>query len=421
MNCPKCGNPLAPNMKFCAKCGTPAEQPKPAPQTLKTVGENAKSTKPKKNVWKGIAISAIAIILVMAIVLGIIFIPDLISKDKNGKGANSDEAGISSSLQANNQADNNQSVSSSAGKLTKAIEETLFNSEELEITFSTTSEKWMKSSYIMLFLFALTTPVDGNEESVEQTAVSAEMKVVFGNGLDSFSMDASGSAGLDGGRVTIENGIIRETDGTEISIYESLSELEASLKDEMGIELDLDAVLNNALNGTLDKKAFETLADTYLIPYLEKLGSEYKNTQLNLPEYKVIEQHIAKIFAEAVANGDIVISEETDNGIVKYIVDFSMVDFLDTAVHYLADDSEMSVLLEVAGLLVARQWYSADEIVEYFEKTFSAESIQQIEDTDGQLLVARRKYTFAVDDGRLTELSVAVNGENLVTYTIKSK
>ena len=35
MNCPKCGNTLAPNTKFCAKCGTPVaqqppEQPGPA-------------------------------------------------------------------------------------------------------------------------------------------------------------------------------------------------------------------------------------------------------------------------------------------------------------------------------------------------------------------------------------------------------
>ena len=29
MNCPKCGNELKPNMKFCAKCGTPVA---PAPQ-----------------------------------------------------------------------------------------------------------------------------------------------------------------------------------------------------------------------------------------------------------------------------------------------------------------------------------------------------------------------------------------------------
>jgi hypothetical protein len=27
MNCPKCGNELNPNMKFCAKCGTPVGQP----------------------------------------------------------------------------------------------------------------------------------------------------------------------------------------------------------------------------------------------------------------------------------------------------------------------------------------------------------------------------------------------------------
>ncbi|MBP3939759.1 MAG: zinc-ribbon domain-containing protein, partial [Clostridia bacterium] len=25
MNCPKCGNELKPNMKFCAKCGTPVQ------------------------------------------------------------------------------------------------------------------------------------------------------------------------------------------------------------------------------------------------------------------------------------------------------------------------------------------------------------------------------------------------------------
>ena len=32
MNCPKCGNPLVPNMKFCTKCGTPVPQKPTAPQ-----------------------------------------------------------------------------------------------------------------------------------------------------------------------------------------------------------------------------------------------------------------------------------------------------------------------------------------------------------------------------------------------------
>ena len=32
MNCPKCGNPLVPNMNFCTKCGTPVPQKPTAPQ-----------------------------------------------------------------------------------------------------------------------------------------------------------------------------------------------------------------------------------------------------------------------------------------------------------------------------------------------------------------------------------------------------
>ena len=106
MNCPKCGNELKPNMKFCAKCGTPVQQsavsveqpaapaqPKPiAPAPSKETAQPAPTTqnvepqKPakqkkakKKSGKKNVALRIIAIILVLAVLAtGGIFITDAI-------------------------------------------------------------------------------------------------------------------------------------------------------------------------------------------------------------------------------------------------------------------------------------------------------------------------------------------------------
>ncbi|MBP3937852.1 MAG: zinc-ribbon domain-containing protein [Clostridia bacterium] len=103
MNCPKCGNELKPNMKFCAKCGTPVQQsavsieqpaapaqPKPvAPAPSKETAQPAPKTEPqkpakqkkakKKSGKKNIALRIITIILVLAVLAtGGIFITDAI-------------------------------------------------------------------------------------------------------------------------------------------------------------------------------------------------------------------------------------------------------------------------------------------------------------------------------------------------------
>lgn len=96
MNCPKCGNELKPNMKFCAKCGTAVQQPDatqtPAPnqefaQPMPDAPQNpisdaqakpSKQMKTKKTSGKkNIAVKVIAIILVIAVLAtGGLFITD---------------------------------------------------------------------------------------------------------------------------------------------------------------------------------------------------------------------------------------------------------------------------------------------------------------------------------------------------------
>lgn len=74
MNCPKCGNPLDPNMKFCAKCGSPApQQPvqqRPAPQAT-AHSEPAPVKKAKKKGGKNnLAVKIVAIVLAVAVIVG---------------------------------------------------------------------------------------------------------------------------------------------------------------------------------------------------------------------------------------------------------------------------------------------------------------------------------------------------------------
>ena len=68
MNCPKCGNQLAPNTKFCAKCGTPvAQQMPPMPVQQNVIIQKPAQPKPKKK-NKNLPLIIVAIVLVIAVI-----------------------------------------------------------------------------------------------------------------------------------------------------------------------------------------------------------------------------------------------------------------------------------------------------------------------------------------------------------------
>ncbi len=73
MNCPKCGNPLSSNVKFCAKCGTPVAQ-QPPMQTQKASADPAvnqmsaaKSDGDQKPKKKNLALKITALVLVISV------------------------------------------------------------------------------------------------------------------------------------------------------------------------------------------------------------------------------------------------------------------------------------------------------------------------------------------------------------------
>ncbi len=87
MNCPKCGNELNLNMKFCAKCGTAIPQ-QPA-QSKPAADATQKPAKQKKGGKKNLPLRIVAIVLVIAVLLtGGLFITDAIlfktEADKGG-------------------------------------------------------------------------------------------------------------------------------------------------------------------------------------------------------------------------------------------------------------------------------------------------------------------------------------------------
>ncbi len=89
MNCPKCGNELNPNMKFCAKCGAtvaPAQPPKEYAEPKPV--EPQKPTKQKKG-KKNLVLKIVAIVLALIVFLtGGLFITDaiLFKSESEGEG-----------------------------------------------------------------------------------------------------------------------------------------------------------------------------------------------------------------------------------------------------------------------------------------------------------------------------------------------
>ena len=80
--CPKCGRELADGARFCKFCGSQVLQTNMQNNTQRPV-QNIQVTTPapkKKKSSKGIIIAVIAVLLVALIVLGVIFIPDLLGK-----------------------------------------------------------------------------------------------------------------------------------------------------------------------------------------------------------------------------------------------------------------------------------------------------------------------------------------------------
>ena len=94
MNCPKCGNPISPNMKFCAKCGTPvvnanvqqtANHVQSANQTPQPADiQSKKKEKKDKKGGKNIALKIVAIILVIAVLAsgGLILADNIMYKNE---------------------------------------------------------------------------------------------------------------------------------------------------------------------------------------------------------------------------------------------------------------------------------------------------------------------------------------------------
>ena len=107
MNCPKCGNPISPNTKFCAKCGTPVPQkppvqptypqnnppkvqPQPVPQNFVTPQPTPpnvaiQSPKPprKKKSNKNLPLIIVAAVLVLAVLASTIAVVPGIIRNKN--------------------------------------------------------------------------------------------------------------------------------------------------------------------------------------------------------------------------------------------------------------------------------------------------------------------------------------------------
>ncbi len=82
ITCPKCVRELADGARFCKLCGSQVLQTNMQNNTQRPV-QNIKFTTPapkKKKSSKGIIIAIIAVLLVALIVLGVIFIPDLLGK-----------------------------------------------------------------------------------------------------------------------------------------------------------------------------------------------------------------------------------------------------------------------------------------------------------------------------------------------------
>lgn len=77
--CRNCNSKLKPETQFCTYCGTSVVKYNPPVQTL---GRKKKSI---KNIKKKVLISAVAIVLVASIILGIMYVPGMINRNKTYK------------------------------------------------------------------------------------------------------------------------------------------------------------------------------------------------------------------------------------------------------------------------------------------------------------------------------------------------
>lgn len=377
MFCNNCGKEIKDTAAVCDNCGTPLTPPVSTtaePQTVipEPVAPPPAPEKPKKGGKKPIIIAVVAVLLVAAIVLGIVFGPGLIEKIKGGSAEGDGEKEVAV-----------EPPKSDSAQILDSALTTLFESENLTV----------RAEY--------------EDEYIE---------IVAKFGKDLADSDLSMETYFDGVQMKIavrESKIIIESDEFpggkgEIPLDSYLSMMGVdNVLSEYGVDMALVDLLDTLINYKVEEQEVSKFYDETIRPLLEEALSYELDGDAALPTFDATIAFVSGFFDKGVSKEALSFNvTETDLG-KTYEFKYDVAQLIKDFGEYAKTNSEAKALLQALVDNSNGEFASIDELV-----SAVADEFEGLED--------EVSIKASVKDGRLTGVEVTSEYNSTIKVTITS-
>ncbi len=268
-------------------------------------------------------------------------------------------------------------------KVYRALDNTLFNSSELNII--------VRTEY-------------GSDNYDEK-----RLDIVIGDDINSSSLtitevssfdDESYTSSLNGGKFYNNDG-----EASDETVEDLLKSLEEEFEDYLPEGTDIVEVVNDILNNKIDKKAVKKTYDDILVPAIENFISEEFDEEIELPKFKELTNRGMDIIKEK----DITESlefEKIDSDLpgTTYEYTLDVAQLIEAALNYAMEDEEFSETIDqIAESLDTEAEDLVDDIIE---------GSKDFEDITG---------TITIKSNRITNITYNINDDDTLIITIESK
>lgn len=417
MFCKFCGTQIPDNSEVCPNCNNPivvtttvppVQQPAYQPVDAMPLADEPKKGRkgkkvkepkdPSKKSKKKIVIPAIALILVVAIVAGVLLI-----------------------------------FQNPAVKVFGAVKKTVFESSEIKITVTSHGGDWYEERYgiteNMDDIYEIELFFGDNIESSEGT-IRTKCKYVdlvygeywddnydcymtdYDNVTDYHIYNSEDSYAYKSGKF-YEDGEKYDKNLKELS-----SMGEDWLKEEMDIEIDIIDTVNMIIKGKLDEDGLAEVFNTILVPNIEKVVNKYYDTKLDLPEFEGILGNFEDFLKKAYKDEVLVLEKaKSKNKGTTYEYKLDIEKLAECFLEYVQGEEDLNKYLQYVVDLVKENDEKSgyDNNIDDVEDlvTFLEENIDEIDmEVEGEITIS---------GGRVTYLTIGEDGEEYLTIEIESK
>ncbi len=386
MFCNNCGKEFKEALPVCDNCGAPltapvsataepVTQPTPAePQTVipQPVAPPPAPEKPKKGGKKPIIIAVVAVLLVAAIVLGIVFGPGLIEKIKGGNADGDGEKDVAV-----------QSPKSESAQVFDSAMTTLFESENLKIRMENGDD------YI--------------EISADFGKDLADSELSWESNIDGVLMKLA----ISDSKIIIESDEIPNGKGEiPLDSYLSMTNVNDILS-SYGIDVKLIDLLDTLINCKIDEGEVGKFYDETIRPMLEEMIEYELDVTTTLPTFDKMITFAGGFFDKGVSKEALSFTAvESDEG-KTYEIKYDVAQLINDLGEYAKTDAEAKKLLQTVVDNSDGEFADIDELV-----SAVADEFEGMED--------ELSLKVSIKDGRLTGIEFTSDYDGTTKVIITS-